>query len=371
MQVVSQPPAKAADSITRTGDAGVVAASASVIIVNYNGAEKIEACLRSILREGRPATEIIVVDNQSTDGSAELIEARLPTVRLIRSARNGGFGYGCNLAAQHATGEYLVFLNPDTEVRPGWIDGLIGSLERHPEAGMTTSRILLTRTPDRLNAAGNELHPTGLSLCRGVGQPHGRYPQDEEIGLISGAAFAMRRALFQTLGGFDEAYFLYVEDTDLSVRVRLAGYTIRYVPASEVLHDYELRFGPNKTYHLERNRYRLLLKAYRWRTLAALLPSLALAEALTWGYVLLLQRQRAQEKLRAYRWVAASWDEIMAARRQTQQQRRVPDRAILGVCVPDLDFGQVGTSPAATLAARICNPIFRVLLGATRAVVRW
>ncbi|MGE3910868.1 MAG: glycosyltransferase family 2 protein [Chloroflexota bacterium] len=340
-------------------------------MVNYNGRQHIEHCLRSLLQDGGDHTEVLVVDNQSTDGSAELIEARVPEARLIRSAVNGGFGHGCNLAAHEARGEFLVFINPDTEVRPGCISALVDALERHPEAGLATSRILLTRTPDRLNAAGNELHFTGLSLCRGVGQPRDAYPYEEEIGLISGAACAIRRSLYQQLGGFDEQMFLYVEDTDLSLRVRLAGYTCRYVPASEVLHDYELRFGNGKLYHLERNRYLLLLKAFRWRTLLVIAPALAIVEGMTWGFVLLSQRARIGEKWRAYGWIARNWPAVMAARQRTQRQRRVPDRTILAACVSHLDVGQVGKSAAVTLAQRLGNPLMGALYGMARAVVRW
>ena len=352
--------------VTRPSAPGV-----AIVVVNYNGGSHIEACLRSVLSEGRPNTEIVVVDNGSSDGSDDLIASRLPQVRLIRNGRNGGFGQGCNMAAASVSSEYLVFLNPDTRVREGWIDALVGALEQHPQVGLATSRVLLTAHPERLNAAGNNLHFTGLSLCRGVGKARDTFDRQEEVGLISGAAFAMRRRLFEEFAGFDEEFFLYVEDTDLSVRARLAGYTCWYVPESEVLHDYELRLGPDKTFYLERNRYRLLLKVFRWRTLAALTPALALAELLTWGYAVMSGRRRAAEKLRAYGWVVQNWTSILAARRQTQSQRVVPDATLLAACTAELDFEQVGASPASAIATAVCNPILRGLYAAVRAVVTW
>jgi hypothetical protein len=113
---------------------------ASVIVVNFNGRSHIADCLQSLLADGRPNTDIVVVDNCSTDGSAELVASRFPEVRLIRNDGNHGFGHGCNLAAQQARGEYLVFLNPDTEVRPGWIDALADALETYPGAGKSRDR---------------------------------------------------------------------------------------------------------------------------------------------------------------------------------------------------------------------------------------
>lgn len=369
MTSVTRPEVRAPTAIAGAG-VRRVEASATVIVVNYNGRAHVETCLRSLLADGRPNTEVVVVDNCSTDGSADLIAARFPQVRLLRNEDNHGFGHGCNLAASVASGEYLVFLNPDTEVRAGWIDALIEALETHPGAGLATSRILLAGTPDRLNAAGNELHFTGLSLCRGVGVEREAFDHLEEIGLISGAAFAIRRRLFEKLGGFDASFFLYVEDTDLSLRARLAGYTCLYVPRSEVLHDYELRFGPGKLFYLERNRYLLLLKAFRWRTLAAMLPSLALVEAVTWGYVMSSQRHRAAEKLRAYAWIVRHWRTVLAARRQTQARRAVSDATILRACTAELDFGQTGRSPMTALANAIGNPALRVLYAAACATVR-
>ena len=139
---------------------------------------------------------------------------------------------------------------------------------------------------------------------------------------------------------------------------------------SEVLHEYELRFGPGKLFYLERNRYLLLLKAFRWRTLAALVPSLIVVEVMIWGYVLVSHRRRAVEKLRAYAWLARHWPAVLAARRRTQASRVVSDAAILAACTAELDFNQTGRSPAAALATAICNPLLRMLYSTLRMTIR-
>ena len=172
--------------------------------------------------------------------------------------------------------------------------------------------------PERLNTCGCNIHVTGLTLCRGMGRARDTYVQRDEVGAISGAAFAIRAELFERLGGFDETMFLYLEDTDLSWRARLAGWQTVYVPDSLVLHDYELRITPLKVFWEERNRYLMLLKSLRWPTLLLLAPVYLLAEVITWAFVLLKDRHNIGNKLRAYGWVMASWSLIRRKRRETR-----------------------------------------------------
>lgn len=196
---------------------------ASVIIVNYNGGTDVAQCIRSLESDPYRSYEIILLDNASTDGSAEQVAHMFPDVRIIESSHNLGFGAGNNLAAQHANGEYLAFLNPDTCVAPGWLDPLITALEDDPQAGLATSKILLYDQPERINTCGNDVHYTGLTLCRGAGMPHDALNTLAEVSAISGAAFVMRRNLYEMLAGFDGTFFLYMEDTDLSWRAASQG----------------------------------------------------------------------------------------------------------------------------------------------------
>jgi len=343
---------------------------ASVIIVNHNGWPHLERCLPSVLSTLRPEDEVIVVDNDSTDGSLDRLADRFPSVSRVRSPENGGFGAGCNRGVRRARGRYLVFLNPDTTVCPGWLDELLAPLS-DPSVAMTTPCILLMDDPARINAAGNDVHPTGLAFCRGAGMPQVALADPADVAAVSGAAFALRRETWDALGGLDEAFFLYVEDTDLSWRARLAGYRCRYVPHSVVHHDYVFRFGKDKFFLQERNRYLLLLKNLRWRTLLLLLPSLLLAEAVTWGFLLRYYPRRWREKVRAYLWVMGNWRTIRARRRAVQALRRARDRDLLALCVPHLAYEQTGRAAAARWAHRWLDPLFRLLYRMTLALVRW
>ena len=300
---------------------------ASVIIVNYNGKQKLLSCLDSVRRSILPDCELIVVDNASSDSSVSAIETHFPDVTLVRSKTNSGFGAGNNLGVRWSRGEYLIFLNPDTMVERGWLEALLAPFEVDDRAGLVTAKILLADRPDRINACGNTVHLTGLTLCRGMGQPREALDQPDEIDAVSGAAFAIRREVFDALGGFDEDTFLYMEDADLSWRARLAGWRCLYAPDSIVLHDYSLKMTPLKVFYEERNRYLMLLKNLRFPTLMLLLPAQLLAEVITWGFVLLNDRANLKNKLRAYRWVIVNWSVIMRKRKQKPNRSgRCPDQ---------------------------------------------
>lgn len=332
---------------------------ATIVIVNYNGGQQIVDCLSSLYQDAAAANyEVIVVDNASSDGSPAEIARRFPEVQLLMSEENQGFGYANNLGVLRAKGDFLAFLNPDTIVEPGWLEALLSAMQTDPEVGLATSKILLMQDPDRINTAGNEVHLTGLTLCRGMNQLATEMSESAEVDAVSGAAFVIRRELFTTLNGFDADFFMYFEDTDLSLRSRLAGYRCLYVPESVVYHDYELHFGPLKTYYEERNRYLTLLKIYRWRTLLLLLPTLLLAEVVTWGYVLLHDRPRWRNKLRAYGDIISEWWAISQERQQVQSIRQVHDRVLLRSTSYRIVFEQTGDGFVARIAHLIFDPLF-------------
>ena len=278
---------------------------------------------------------------------------------------------GFNLGAQHARGQVLACLNPDTTVEPGWLDHLIAALQANPRVGLVTSKILLMSDPQRINTCGNDMHCTGLTLCRGLGMDSHAFAEPTEVDAVSGAAFAIRRETLETLGGFDPDFFLYMEDTDLSWRARLAGYACLCAPQSVVHHDYSLRFGPRKTFYQERNRYLMLLKSLRWGTLVALLPVLLLGEAVTWGFVLLRERRNFGNKLRAYAWVFRHWRHIMEARAATQSLRRVRDRDLIAQCTHRLGFEQTGPGFIARVAHVVFDPLFFLLHRLALTLVWW
>ncbi|HEY6328040.1 MAG TPA: glycosyltransferase family 2 protein [Blastocatellia bacterium] len=343
---------------------------ASIVIVNYNGGARIIACLACLLETLDSCAEVIIVDNASSDGSPEQIETAYPGIQLIRAGANLGFGAGCNLGTRHARGAHVVFLNPDTTVTEGWLRELLGELDRNNPA-LVTSKILMADDPSKINTCGNRIHLTGLTLCRGINGPQESYSTREEVDAVSGAAFGISRELFQRLGGFDEEMFLYVEDTDLSLRARLAGARCWFTPASVVEHDYRLKITPLKTFYQERNRYLMLLKNFRWATLAVLSPALLAAECISWGFVILRDKLNFGNKIRAYRWLLDNRRLIMEQRRTAQSLRRVTDRSILRSLAIRLDFEQAASPTVAFLAHVAFDPFFLLNKIAAMAIVWW
>jgi GT2 family glycosyltransferase len=332
-------------------------ASASVIVVAYNSRADLPPCIESILPQLGAEDELIVVDNGSSDGGAELVVERYPRARLLRGP-NTGYAGGNNRAAAAAQGKYLVFLNPDTVLFPGALAALLAPLERERDVALSTARIVHKERPGVVNACGNTVHYTGLAYCRGAGQPAARFSADADVDAVSGAAFAIRRELFAALGSFDERFFMYVEDTDLSWRARLAGYRCRCAAGAVVAHDYRPSYSPAKAFYLDRNRHLMLMKNLGRATYLRLLPGLALAEALTWGFLMLKGPRYWGVKPRVYGWMWAQRAEILAARRQAQARRTAGDGALLGRLTYRLEFEQLAGRTLAGLAAAVFHPAF-------------
>lgn len=332
----------------------------SVVVVSFNARADLPDCMASLARQTYPNYEVLLVDNGSVDGGPEYVEAAFPGVRVLRTGSNLGY-VGANLIGfAQAQGDHLVVLNPDTEVEPGWLEALVDTLLAHPEAGMVTSRACYFNQRDRINACGNDVHIVGLGFCRGLDEPRECYDAPARVAAISGCSFITTRRFLEDVGGFDKDLFMYVEDTDLSLRANLAGYQVRYAPASVVYHKYLLKMRPRKFYFLERNRLVLLLKNLRWRTLAALLPGLALAEAMTWADALRRGGDYPRAKLRAYGWFLHNWGRVMERRAQVQRLRRVGDRQILRLLTPDLPLDQVlGRNLASRVLGGFANWVFR------------
>jgi GT2 family glycosyltransferase len=341
-----------------------------VIVVSYNSRADLELCIESILHELDAQDELIVVDNGSTDGSADLVAERFPRAHLIRGA-NTGYAGGNNRGAAAANSEFLVFLNPDTALQPGALAALLAPLSAQPlasddqasevrraEIGLTTARVVHMDQPEVINTCGNTMHYTGLAYCRGAGRPRSEYAASAEVDAVSGAAFAMRRALFAELGGFDEQFFMYVEDTDLSWRARLAGYRCLYVAEAVVAHDYRPFYSPAKAFYLDRNRHLMLLKNLGRATYLRMLPGLLLGEVVTGGFLLLKGPRYWAVKPRVYRWLWAHRREIRAAHCRTQSCRRAADRELVGRMTYRLDFGQLAGRAISRLAALAFHPAF-------------
>jgi GT2 family glycosyltransferase len=244
--------------------------SAAVAIPCWNGRRWLEGCLESVLAQSRPPEELIVVDNGSTDGSAQYVRERFGTARVLELGRNTGFAGGANAGLRAATSEAVALVNQDVRLEPDWLERACRALDEAPRAASVATKMLDLGDPSLVYDAGDILRRDGACEQRGrFERDDGRFDEPGEIfGACAGAALYRREAVLDA-GGFDERFFLYLEDADLALRLRLAGWTCVYEPAV-ALHAGEGSAGPpERPVHawVERNTLLLVARAYPWRWL--------------------------------------------------------------------------------------------------------
>jgi len=336
--------------------------SVTAILVGYDDEpEDLLAAIRSLREQTVAPTQIVCVD-QSVDGRfARELPSAAPELDLLRLEENVGYASACNRAAQLATGDYLLFINPDAEAERSCLEQLLHAIAAREDTAIVGAQVLL---PDRrhVNAGDNVLHLSGLSWA-------GRYGLDVEDGpprpaaVVSGAALLARRSAFEALGGYTDGFFMYYDDVDLAWRARLVGWEVLFCPAARVVHDYEFLKGDYKWRYLERNRWWCLLAYFELRTLVALAPLLLAVELAIWSRA--VSEGWAGAKLAAWRSLWSDRRALLACRRRIQRTRRIGDRPILQRMSAGVDSPFLASS-----TSRRTEPLLRayrrVLLRVTR-----
>ena len=214
----------------------------SVIIVNHNGIDFVDTCLRSVLSSQYKNFEIIFVDNASTDGSLEYVKKTFGNdskLRFVENSSSVGPAVGRNRGARVSGGKYLIFLDNDTEVDKSWITELVRVFETDPNIGAAQSKLLRTEPRNVFDYAGDYLTPFGfLSERARSAQDEGQFDYICEIFSAKSAASAIRKDVLDKIGGFDEDFYMYLEETDLCWIVWLSGYRVVFIPRSVVYHAY-------------------------------------------------------------------------------------------------------------------------------------
>lgn len=237
----------------------------SAIVVNYDGGAMLQDALASLFAQTWPALEVILVDNASTDGSVEQAERCFgDKLLVIRNARNEGFARGNNVGFLAAKGEWLFLLNSDAVCDRDVIAELMQFVADKPDVGQLACRVVRADQPNFFDSAGLLLYPDGVARPRAWQEKdQGQYDRAEEVLAPHGCACALRKAMLERIGAFDEDFFCYFEDLDLGVRGQLAGWKCWYVPTTRVRHRKSATAGNYsvfKAYHVERNRLYCLWK---------------------------------------------------------------------------------------------------------------
>lgn len=250
----------------------------SVVVANLDGRDDLAACLASVDAQDYPSelVELIVVDNGSTDGSADMVRQRFPHARLIVNPENRGFAPVVNQAAEVAGGSYLALLNNDATADRAWLRTAVDVLDNERAVGCVGCKILRD-DGETLDYAGGEMAFYGHGFARGSQQPDDGDDRQRRVLFASGGALVTRTRLFRDVGGFDASYFAFFEDVDFGWRLWLYGHEVVYVPASLVYHRHHgtiQRFGyPRERYLLERNALATIFKNYGDDRLARILPA--------------------------------------------------------------------------------------------------
>jgi len=323
----------------------------AVVVVSYQSADGLPATLSSVRGQMRAGDELVVVDNGSRDGSADV--ARTAGATVLEPGRNLGFAAGCHEGVKCTSAPLLFFLNPDAQLQPGALDALRAAAERQPEWGAWQALVLMPGGHE-INTAGGITHWLGLGWAGDCGRPAstaGDAPGPASF--ASGAALVVRRDAWDALGGFEPAYFMYCEDVDLSLRLRLAGWGTGIVPAARVEHDYAFSKGESKWYLLERNRWWTVLGAYPLPLLVALFPALLAFDLALWPIAFRGGWLRA--KLRAQATVIRTLPWALRRRRAIQASRRASVAQFARALSSSLDspyLGPVARQPLAEAAQR-------------------
>ena len=332
-----------------------------VVVVTYNNETDILECIESLKMVQSVGTEIVVVDNGSSDRTVEVITSRFPDVRVIGNKSNLGYAGGNNSALFEPLPEYVVFLNPDTWTEQEWFSSLLEDLDRCPSAGMAQPRIMLYNSRQYLNSRGNEANFLLFGWPEGYGQPDLPADRCRRISFPSGCAFAVRRDTLRAIGGFDSEYFMYGEDLDIGLRGFLRGWDVIYSPTAVVYHKYQYRVSPEKYFLLERNRSMTLLKVYRVRTLTLLAPILLATEAS------IILRSISEgwfvEKVRSYFSVVENARHIFRERRKIQSSRCRSDKDLLELLQGGIHFTPIGGSKLVRVGNTLLDRYQSFLLG--------
>jgi GT2 family glycosyltransferase len=337
----------------------------SVLIVAWNSRAELARTLPALLAELRDADELIVVDNESEDGTREAVALLAPRARLVRAGRNVGFAAGCNIGAERARGELLVVLNPDAAPQPGFGEAIRRPwIERRGWAAWQA--LVAERGATRINSAGNPVHFTGIVWAGRHGRPLAESPAAGEVPCLSGACLAIPRRTWEEVGGFSPQFFLYHEDVDLSLRLRLRGGRLGIEPTAMVEHDYEFGAREHKWRWLERNRWAFLIRVYPGALLVLLAPALLATElalilvatAGGWG------GQKLAATLETIGWLPR----LLGERRRLQSTRTVSAAEFAAWLTPDLDspfIPALARTAAVRCGLRAYWRAVRLLLGIT------
>jgi GT2 family glycosyltransferase len=323
------------------------------VVVTHDSAAAVADMLPALSEQLAPGDEVVVVDNDSRDGTLAVVRAVAPDAVVVKNACNTGFAAGANAGARAAGGDLLLFLNPDATPAPGFVHAV-----RAPAREWTAWMGLVT-TGRSINSSGGVMHFTGIAWA-------GREPAPgpHEAAFLSGACLAVPRDVWEGAGGFAEEYFMYHEDVEFSLRLRLGRGRLGVEPAAVVDHEYEFAKGPAKWRRLESNRWATIVRCYPGPLLALVAPALLATEVALLGVA--AAGGWLPQKLAATGDVARALPRLLRERRAVQGGRVISSAEFAAWLTPDLDSPFLGPVGRSTIVRWGLRTYWRLVLSALR-----
>jgi len=343
----------------------------SVVIVTYNGKHYMKECLESLAKQTHLPLEVIVVDNNSSDGTVDFIKKNFPEVKLIENKKNVFFAPANNQGIEKAlknNPDYVFLLNQDTVCDRNCLKEFSKEAEKKD---LVLSQSLLMHHPktDLIQNSGNNLHFLGFGYSSNykIKRKEISFSKDKlpSVTYGSGAALFIKTSFIKKHGGLDEKIFMYHEDTDISLRARMLGKDVKLIPQSIVYHKYTEAISNFRWYWSERNRFFILLRFYKLPTLVLLLPALIFMELGILFYSLVTGWFFT--KIKSYFSILAYLPYNLKKRNKIQKQRNISDKKLADILTGKFNF-EGFTHP---LIKYIVNPILGIYWKIIRKIIQW
>ncbi|RMD58905.1 glycosyltransferase family 2 protein [Candidatus Parcubacteria bacterium] len=325
-----------------------------IVLVNYRDYARrfLVECRDSLRAQNYPhdLMRIYIVDNASSEETRNFLRQTFPEAEVI-ARLDGNYAAANNRGIERARANgchFFVIANMDTVFHPDWLKELVLAMQNNPRAGIAQSKILLypknSQTEERplINSTGNLLHYLGFGFTQDYRRPDYNIEGYPVIsGYASGCSFIIRREVLDKIGGYNEEYYMYHDDIELSWRAKLAGWTIILAPRSVVYHKYEFSRSIRMLYYMERNRHLVMFHFYRWRTLALILPAWLVMELGMWLYALWGGWLGVKARAMGYFLRPSVWFKIAKTRCQSNKWRCLADKDILATMVGRVEFQEI------------------------------
>ncbi len=319
----------------------------SVLVLNYNGKKFLQECFDSLKSGTYKSTEILLIDNKSTDDSIAFTKEHYPDVRIVQTHANAGYSRAYNIAFNHAQGKYVVMLNNDVRVDPDWLKPMVDVAENDPDIAALQPKILSMLEPNHFEyagASGGYIDRYGYPFLRGrifftIEPDEGQYQDEQEVFWTSGAAMFLRREAIEKSLNLDEDFVHHMEEIDLCWRLHLTGFRLKVVPKSVIWHYAGATIKTDsymKLYWNHRNNIFMMIKNLELVNICLFLPARVLLDFINIFSAILLRQdlRHSFAIISSYFWLVANFGLILRKRRVVQHIRTVPDRQVFRLVYP-------------------------------------